>query len=361
VVVNNKVFHHDATKIISGFKDENGVSLDLFEYIKRLEERVRGLEEAIRRAKGELEVVILRNNQEFVVKNGSETIFNIDCEDYLDSYAGTGINTGRVYTNNIYVIKDFVVKVRNKATESPLGLLSNRTYLQNTDVYNTASPQTFWVNESHQLLASDSTGQTRTQLNNQFIWMVNYDSVTDNNVSKLSENIGNAFVRKNNNSITNVLGSNEFNVGYNETSVLSFVGNNKSLLDTSKWIDPSVSVASTSKLLTTIHPVVKDLETIVETNSDKIKEVAAGDKNSIIIPLNIYFKVNALDSNQKGLNYKYVDFNNAQNTVKHIKKIKFFMENESENRPFTFSVKFNIFRNKVVVKKVNIPSNLSVL
>jgi hypothetical protein len=39
---------------------------------------------------------------------------------------GQGVPTGRVYENNIYVIKDFVVKFTNKSSESLLGLLSNR-------------------------------------------------------------------------------------------------------------------------------------------------------------------------------------------------------------------------------------------
>ena len=352
VTVNSKIFHHEATKIMSGFKDENGVALDLYEYMKSLEDRIRGLEEKIKRAKGELEVIILRNNQEFVVKNGSETIFNIECEDYLNTFSGQGIPSGRVYANDIYVIKDFVVKLRNKSAESPLGLLSGRTYLQNPDVYNTGAPQTFWVNDQDELLTSDITGQTRTHLNNQYVWMVNYDSVTSATVAKLSENIGNLFSNNVNNSITQVLGTTEYNVGYNETSLLSFVGNNKSLLDPAKWVDPTVSVASTTKLLSTIHPVVKDLENLVENNTDKVKTVEAGDSNSTIIPLNIYFKMNSLDNNQNGLNYQYVDLNRQNQTVKHIKKIKFFLENEAENRPFSFTIRFNLNRNKVIVKKV---------
>jgi hypothetical protein len=44
--------------------------------------------------------------------------------------------------------------------------------------------------------------------------MTNYDSIAKNTVSKLSENIGNSFNR--NNSITSVLSSSEYNIGYNE-------------------------------------------------------------------------------------------------------------------------------------------------
>lgn len=350
VTVDAKTYHHDSSKIISGFKDSNGLTLDLYEYLKSLQDRITSLEEKIKRAKGELEVIILRNNQEFVVSNGSETIFNVECEDYLESYSAPGAPTGRVYQNNIYVIKDFVIRVKNKSLESPLGLLSGRNYLQNADVYNTSVPQMFWINDKDELITSDATGQTRTQLNNQFFWQVNYDSISDSTVTKLSENIGNSFTSTN--SITDILSSNEFNIGYNETSILNFIGNNKSLLEPTKWIDSNTSVASTTKLLTSIHPVVQDLEKITETNSEKVKVVNGGDDKSIVVPINIYFKMNSLDSTQTGNNYEYINLNFQKKTVKHIKKVKFFLENEAENRPFTFSIKFNINRNSIILKKV---------
>jgi hypothetical protein len=358
VVINNVVYHHDSDKILSGFKDDNGNSISLFDYLKSLQDKITSLEERILRAKGELEVVILRNNQEFIIKNGSETVFNVECEDYLDSFSGTGIPTGRVYANDIYVIKDFVVRIKNKSTSSPLGLLSSSTYLQNSNIYNTSIPQVFWVNDKDELITSDVTGTTRTQLNNQFVWQVNYDSISDNTATKLAENIGNSFTTTN--SVTNILSNNEFNVGYNETSVLNFLGNNKSLLDPSKWIDQLVSVQSTTKLLTTIHPVVQDLETIVETNSDKVKVVSPGENNFITIPLNIYFKMNSLDTTQSGLNYEYINLNGLNKTIKHIKKVRFSLQNEADNRPFVFSIKFNINRNKVIIKKSVQALNLSV-
>ena len=358
--LNNKTFHHESNKILSGFKDDNGVALDLFEYLRNLEDKIKGLEEKIKRAKGELEVVILRNNQEFVIKNNSTTTFNVECEDYLDNYTSTGVPSGRVYQNNIYVVKDFVVRVNNVAIESPLGLLSNRTYLQNPDVYKDDIPQTFWVNNQDELITSDISSTTRSQLNNQFVWSVNYDSVSNTSLGKLGENIGNSFGGTVNNSITSVLGSNEFNVGYSENSILNFNSNNKSLLETTKWVDNNVSISSTTKLLTSIHPVVGSLEELVETNSDKIKSIDPGENSSITIPINIYFKVNALDFNQTGLNYEYINFNNSKETVKHVKKLKFFLENESENRPFEFTMKFNINRNKVVVKKTTQAINQSV-
>ena len=242
--------------------------------------------------------------------------------------------------------------MKNISIDSPLGLLSSRTYTSgNTDVYNSAAPQVFWVNTNDELITSDVTGQTKTQINNQYIWSVNYDSVTSTSVNKIGDNIGNSFNTTNSNSVTNILGSTEFNLGYGESTLLSFIGNNKSILDNSKWIDAASSVSSTTKLLTTIHPVVQNLENIIETNSDKIHNVASGESNSIILPINIYFKMNALDSSQSGLNYQYINLNSSKQTIKHIKKVKFFLENESENRAFSFGIKFVMNRNKVISKK----------
>ena len=359
-VLNNKIFHHDASKISSGIKDDNGVMLDLFEYLRSLEDKVRSLEERISRARGILRIVILKNNEEFTIENGSETTFNIECEDYLTPFSGPGIPSGRVYENSIYVIKDFVVKISNVATGSNLGLLSGRSYLQNSIAFNPNAPQVFWVNEQDELLKSDVTAQTRTQLNNQFVWSVNFDSVTQRSISRLSENTGNQFVQRNTNSITNVLSSPQYNIGYNETSILNFIGNNTSLLDPSKWIDTNISVASTTKLLTSIHPVIKDLETLVESNTDNVKSIKPGDSNSVILPINIYFKMNALDTNQNGLNYQYIDMNKSIITDKHVKKVKFMLENEADNRPFEFTIKFNINRNKVIQKKIQ-PVNVSIV
>lgn len=362
VTVNNVTYMHSTDKILSGFKDANGVSLDLFSYLQSLDNRIKSLEEKILRVKGELEVSVFRNSEQFVVKNGTEVTFNVECEDYLDAYTEAGVATGRVYQNNVYVIKDFLLKLKNKSVESSLGLLSNRVYssTSNTDVYNSSSPQVFWVDQQNELIVDNSTGISKTQLDNQFIWQVNFDNVNATTVTKLSENVGNNFISVNNNSITSVLSSNEFNLGYSDSSILAFIGNNTSLLDPSKWIDTVVSVASTTKLLTSVHPQIQDLTKIQETNIDKVHTIDGGDQNDVNIPINIYFKMNALNPSQPGLNYQYVNLNGAKTTVRHIKKLKFLLENEVDNRPFIFTIKFVINRSKVIMKKslVSTPTQL---
>jgi hypothetical protein len=354
VTVGDKEYMHTDENILTNIRDErSGLQLNLFEYINRLENRLNSLEEAVNRAKGVLSVFVVRDEEEFTIKNNEEISFNIECEDYLNEFTDTGVPTGRVYSNDIYIIKDFLLKVENTASQSVLGLLSNRNYYSNSDFLRTDAPQVFWVNDRDELVYNTSTGNTRTQLDNQFLYMTNFVSVDNTTVVKLSENVGNDFQINNSNSLTNVLSQTEYNVGYSENSILDFVNNNNSLIENTKWIDDSPTVSSNNKLLTTVHPVVQNLENLVETNSDKVKSIDPGEQNSIQIPLNIYFKMNSIDSNVgTGNNYEYVNLNNSTTTTRHIKKVRFFLENESDNRPFIFTVKFNINRNKVGIQKV---------
>lgn len=354
-VLNEVRYDHDAARIYSGVKDENGIALSVYDLMNKLQNQITALNEKINRIKGVLKITVFRNNEEFVVKNNAELVFNVECEDYLNTYSASGLS-GRVYANNIYTIKDFLIRVENTATDSPLGLLSNRSYFTSaaSDFFNSNIPQVFFVDTKDDLLFSTTTGNTRTQLDNQFIWACNYESASTTAI-KLADDIGNIF--SNSNCITEQLGSTEFNVGYKDDTILKFKGNNNSLLEMEKWVDKTISVGSTEKLLTTIHPVVPSLDSIVETNSTKVKEIKSGENNVINIPINIYFKMNAINPNaQGGVNFKYIDLNNAKTTIRHVKKLKFFLENEAENRPFIFTIKFNINRNKVAIHK-SVPYN----
>jgi hypothetical protein len=348
----DQVFYHSSEKILSGFRDDNGIVLSLLEYLTKLENRIQTLEEKITRVKGELEVIVMRLTEEFAIGNNSETGFFVELEDYLNLFIEDGASRNRRYINRIYTVGDFNLKIRNRSIESPLGLLSNRTYTPSS-IYNSLAPQVFWVNPNNELLFTDVSGTTKTQLNNQFIWCVNYDTITQENSSKLSENMGNSFVALNSNSLTDKLSLTEYNLGYAENTPLAFVSSNNSLSDSSKWIDPLSSLSSENKLLSTIHPVIDSFESIVEGNEDKVKVLSSSRStgnsiqySEINIPIRIYFKMNALNENTK--KGSYVDLENTQTTIQHIKKLKFFLENESDNRPFTFTLKFILNRNRVV-------------
>lgn len=342
--INNKVYHHDAKRILSGFTNENGVSLDLYEYLDSLQQRIRSLEEKIQRAKGVLRVVIRNNDLETVVEDGRTYKYVVNCEDYLDIYQDTGTNPNRTYINRIYKITGYEVVVSNASADSPLGLLSDREYLKSTDVYNTSLPQVFWIDENEQLLISNSSGTTRTQLDNQILWSVNYDTGTT--TQNLSRAVDNLFVKNNSNSVTSILGSDAYNLGFGASGLLNFVGGNLSINEPAKWTEQAgvEDSSSTTKLLTTIHPVVPKLENIRETNADKTYSLSAGDQNAVRIPVHIYFKMNSLDNTTVGENYSYININNNTKQVKHIKKVKFLLYNEAENKSFKFTLEFTINR-----------------
>lgn len=362
VVANDKTYYHKSENILSGFRDDNGISIDLYSYLQSLETKIKNLESLISRTRSQLSVVIYRNNEEFIVANGSDLVFNIECEDYLLPYTGANLSdtssipTGRVYANNIYVIKDFLLQFKNTSNDSPLGLISSKEYTSG-DIYDTRVPQVIWVNDQDELLVSNTKGFSNTQLDFQYLWSVNYTSLTQNlQATKLSDNIGNNFLSANTNSLTNVLSSNEFNLGYSENALLSFVGDNNSLFDPQKWIDVTETISSETKLLSTCHPMTARLEDLVESNAKKIKEVTSNSSDWINISLPIYFKMNSLDNtavNKTGLNYEWVNLNNSTRTVKHTKKIKFQIETNQDTRPFVFTITFNLNRNKVIVRGNN--------
>lgn len=356
VISVDKTYLHKSQSILSGFRDENGIALDLYSYLQTLENKIQSLEALLGRTRSQISISIFRNNEEFTLTNGSEISFNVELEDYLSRYSGTDnvesgeVPTGRVYSNSIYSIKDFILQVKNISSDSPLGLLSSRNY-SSGETYDNRVPQVFWVNDQDELIVSNTKGVTNTQLDNQFIWSVNYSSLTQTEqASKLSDNIGNNFVSSGNNSLTPVLSSNEFNLGYLETSVLNFQGNNLSLLDPKKWIDIDETFSSETKLLTTIHPAISRIQDITEVNTQKSKELSKSRGDSVNINIPIYFKMNALDNvTKRGQNYEWIDLNNSTTTVKHTKKVRFFLETDQDSRPFVFTLLFNLNRNKVIL------------
>jgi len=340
--VNNTTYFLSSESILSGFKDTNGQAIDLYDYLRTLTDTIAALQASIDKSQGKLLVKIFKNNTSYVVNRNAIINFTVNCEDYCTKYVDSGVPSGRVYANNIYTVKDYFIEISNSQANSSLSLTSNITYTSGstTAIFNNSAPQVFWVDDKDELITSDTSGTSKTQLDNQFLWSVNYDSINQTTVTPLSSNIGNAFTS--NNSITNVLSNSEYNLGYSENSILSFIGNNKSLMDTTKWVDTTPSVSSQNKLLSTIHPSVIQLTDLVEANTQQIHYLTT--LNPINIPINIYFKLNALDNTQVGANYQYVNLNGVTQNVRHVKELKFYLALQGESSPFQFTVKFTLNR-----------------
>lgn len=339
--VGDRVYMHDSESILSGFKDAGGVSISLFEYLKSLQDRIRLLEEKLTIAKGNIKVFVYRNNDATEILNdGDKITYNVYCEDEATPYQDTGISSYRVYANEIYHVKSFRIRISNTSTNSPLGLRSNLTYSDGEN-YSKALPQVFWVNGNNELITQDTTSSTKTQIDNQFVWSVNFETSSSDPVNKLAETIGNDFTQKGNNSLVNILKDERYNIGYGGNNRLSFYSENKSITEKSKWISTTVANPD-DQFLTTVHPIVSKLESIQETNSQKTKQLAA---NTVIdIPIGIFFKFNSNDNTQPVSGSKYVDLSNIQATAAtkfHTKKVSMLIKKD-DGTSFKFTVEFII-------------------
>jgi hypothetical protein len=120
-------------------------------------------------------------------------------------------------------------------------------------------------------------------------------------------------------------------------------------MDDQKWIDTTKSVSSNNKLLSTIHPSVKELTDIVDSNSAMVHNLTGGDANSINIPLYVYFKMNANDTSLPTINNAYIVLNGVTDNVRHTKELKFLLATSTQE--FSFSVEFIINRVSAIQQK----------
>jgi hypothetical protein len=68
--------------------------------------------------------------------------------------------------------------------------------------------------------------------------------------------------------------------------------------------------------------------------------------------------MNSVDPTSTENGYNYIDLNGNNVYVSHVKKLKFLLENEAENRPFIFTIQFTMNRAKTILRKsvVNSPA-----
>lgn len=201
--VEDVYYAHRSEAISSGFKDNSGKIINLYEYLLSLLTKIKSLEEQVNRTKGILDIYLIQGNQRTKIFNGNSLVFNINLEDYMQR-TKIGLlgnpkdapNT-RTYRNDIYTITDYSLQIVNSAADSPLGLLSNRNYGQingaqpspfayKQDV-NGATPQAIWVDKTNKVLAIDRTLTLNTTLtdsqgprvcsqdNNQWLWLQTID------------------------------------------------------------------------------------------------------------------------------------------------------------------------------------------
>jgi len=322
--VNETFYAHKDRQISTSFTDNQGNSIDLFNYLQSLQSRIKTVEEELARAKGVLIVKLYKNNQSFILENNSTKKLSVECEEYGDSVRR---RIRREYSNDIYTIRDYYIKLENISQSDPLGLLSDKNYEDTTE----NSTNVFYEYPDAQTIFVDEENNMYTQQDNQFVWF------SDNHAgNQINTGVTNYVSISDNQSRHIDLLSSDYNIG--SVSGVTDTYGDYNLISDITW-----DSGGTSDFLATIHPLVKDPDDIVEKGQEKIKQLDATD--SFIIPLNIYFKFSSDDTEtwQASRSLRTLDTDHLKE-----KTLKFYIEKEGDLRPFQFTLQFTLKRQYVV-------------
>lgn len=319
ISINDKFYTSTSKDVL--YTVENSLPVNLFDKIGQLMNRIAQLEEQISRAKGELKVTLIRAGIESTVLNESSYNYVIELENYVKTAQNGTIDAPfnppntRTYKNEVTVLKDFYLRIENFAASSPLSIISNRLYTDSTSYQNnsnfafsTSKAQGTFVN-ANDILLSDNTDNggtynpryVRTQKDNQWLWLQNlkpdgteiYNSSAASSTTALPTNaqIHDVLVNK-------TAGNFGLKPGYT-TSSISGLSTFK-ISDSNYW-NSYFATPTNDNFPGTIHPQVTSLESLVETGSQKLKMIQPGIDNSILIPLNIYWKFTTVNNMFDGL------------------------------------------------------------
>ena len=323
---NDKYVAHTDVTIATSFKDSNGNSLMLFDYLKLLNDKITALEESIKRAKGELKVTLFKGVNGTKIENNSKTNITIYADDYADVVSDFG--SGKTFNNNVYLVQDYILEFQNVATENALGLLvsnnpvSTKNTLVPSYVDDVGEIKSLKNQKTYIKLNTLSFENDELYDGTSSMW---YTSTTDDSVIP-----------------NDVLISSNKNLG---GQVISNINNpdlwyfdlNKSPMPVGKVrTDTNGVVKNTSIFGATVHPVL-DLVDISAVMT--VKELNAGD--IVRVPINVYFK---MDVNQ--VNSSNITILRTDTVLKLSKKVRFEVNLENSEKPFSFQVNFNMLRHK---------------
>ena len=320
VSIADKFYTSSSRDVLYGVEDN--IPVNLYEKMAQLINRIAQLEEQISRAKGELKVTLIRAGIESTVLNESSYNYVIELENYVKTAQNGTIDAPfnppntRTYKNEVTVLKDFYLRIENFAASSALSILSNRLYTDSTSYQNNSNfafsasnAQGTFVN-ANDILLSDNTDNggiynpryIRTQKDNQWLWLQNlkpdgteiYNSSASTSDTALPTNaqIHDVLVDR-------TAGNFGLRPAYT-TSTITGLSTLK-ISDSNYWNAYFATPSTTPNFPGTIHPQVTSLESLVETGSQKLKLIQPGVDNSILVPLNIYWKFTTVNNMFDGL------------------------------------------------------------
>ena len=309
--INNTYVSHGDDTIQTNYKDTQGNSYSLRNYLDYLTNRITTLENIIYSAKGVLKVTLVNGTQETEIKNNSDNTFNVILQNY-GTLSGTDSN---VFKNVVSVIKDYNLKIENLSTSSDLSFLLNDSYVSGTT-----------VRTSDLNLASlvDNTDNVLKQLDAQYIYFCDNISNQTNLYSNnwMNDSEINAIYSQS-------LESNKYNLGL--TSEYGTTEPNIKLMSNVVWTD---GIYTANKMGTTIAPMINSVDDL------KPKTALNLSKNEQInIPLNIYWLF------KTGENHPTINLLTSPKE-EHFKSVRVRLHPSSLSVPFEFVINFSIQNKK---------------
>lgn len=310
--LNNILFKHMDKNIATSFKGDMSQTLNLFEYLTSLTNRIKALEEQISKVKGELKIYLYKNDVLIKeVLNNTTTNIKIECEDYLTPITGKT----RTYVNDMYMVDDYSIVLSNIAQSGALGLLSSRSYTGGTvyltDIYD-------------QTLIVDYNDDLYTQQNNQFIWFCDKDNQT---------NIYSGLTTNSLSQSPAILNTQNYNFGAYYLST-QFTGSQTyspyTNINNLNW-----KLAGTN-LLATVHPYIPDISNIIETGQEKVKNI--NPQTNFTVGTKIYFKPDGSKDNSEPFAVS------ASTPKSKVRKIKMYLETDGLTYQFTIAFTLSNFR-----------------
>lgn len=311
---------HTDDEIVTGYKDDQGNSYNLKEYLDYLTNKIVSLENIVSAATGILKISVFNGTDEIEVKNNSEININLSLQNY-------GITTDDInYSNVVSIIKDYYIKFENLSIGA-LDFLVNDSYVSGTTVRAaTVDKLTSLVDTQNDIVVQED-GQfiyfcDNYQNNNLYIGQVMHNSVDGDGVELLqsgitsttrSVGISDSYINKNRS-------GNESNLAYPMTGYTDPMGYNE-------WISSGVA-----DMGTTIAPQVNVIDDLFGTDN----KYNMDNNEELVIPLNIYwvFKTDNVSSVMLS-NEPLKEHNKSL-------KVRLHPSTLSSNTSFEFVINFNI-------------------
>ena len=319
---NDKYVAHTDVMIATSFKDSNGNTLLLYDYLKLLNDKISALEESIKRAKGEMRITLFKGVDGTKIENNSKTSITVYCDDYATVVSDFG--SGKTFKNDVYMIQDYILEFQNISTDNPLGMLVNTNPISTK---NTLIPTS--VNDVGEI---KSMKNQKTYIKLSTLSFENNELYGGDNTYYYNS-VDNTYTIPN-----DILVTNYMNLG-------GLISSN--ILNSALWTfeinntnTPPTKIRTQNQsdrtLGATVHPMM-NFNDISSTMS--VKSINAGD--TVRVPINVYFKMDT--NNPSSVN---VSINKVDPVFKLIKKVKFEINLENKEKPFLFQLNFTLLRHK---------------